>query len=356
MTQQRDDTNPVWAVVLAGGVGSRFWPLSTPSRPKQLLPLVDHRPLLVATLQRMAALVPLDRTLVLTNAALVAPIAAVLPELPRNNFVPEPRAAGTAAALAFAAAEIERRSSSDTVMICVHADWAIADEAEFRATLARAAQIARDTHGLVTVGIVPTRPDPGFGYIEPGEPLAGSRARRVRRFIEKPTRERAIELCAESCLWNSGIFVWRVGDFLDAIRTHTPEVAPALAEIDGRADALDRFFAAVKSVSVDVGVLERSDRVYVIPGDFGWDDVGTWASLHRVRTPDSHGNVVTGDAVVPESANNVVHAEGNAVVLFGVSDLVVVTRDGLTLVTTRERSVDLKSLIESLPPELQTRS
>ena len=347
-------TSEIWSVVLAGGVGSRFWPLSTPARPKQLLPLVDDRPLLVATLQRMHDLVPHERTLVLTNASLVDPISDALPDLARDNIVPEPRPAGTAAALAFAAGEIARRSGPETVMICVHADWAIADEPEFRATLERAVGVARDQHGLVTVGIVPTRPDPGFGYIEPGESVAGSVARRVRRFIEKPTRERAVELCANACLWNSGIFVWRVGDFLHEVRTLTPEVAPALAEIDGKPDSLDRFFAAVKSVSVDVGVLERSDRVFVVPGDFGWDDVGTWASLHRVRQQDGRGNVVSGAAVVSDATNNVVHAEGNAVVLFGVSDLVVVTRDGLTLVTTRDRSVDLKGLIESLPPDIQS--
>jgi len=345
-----------WAVVLAGGVGSRFWPLSTPSRPKQLLALVDERPLLVATLERMEELVPMERTLVLTNASLVQPISSAIPSLSRGNIIPEPRPAGTAAALAFAAAEIERRSGSETVMICVHADWAIADETGFRATLARAAEVARREHGLVTVGIVPTRPDPGFGYIETGDVVDGTSARRVRRFIEKPTRERAVTLCAESCLWNSGIFVWRVGDFLDEVRAHTPEVAPALAEIDGRPDSLERFFEAVRRVSVDVGVLERSKLVFVVPGDFGWDDVGTWASLHRVRKADSNGNVVSGSVVTAESSNNVVHAEGNSVVLFGVSDLVVVTRNGLTLVTTRDRSVDLKALIESLPAEMQSPS
>jgi len=345
-----------WAVVLAGGVGSRFWPLSTPARPKQLLPLVDQRPLLVATLQRISELVPAERTLILTNASLVTPISAAVAGVSLDNIVAEPRPAGTAAALAFAAAEIERRSGRDTVMICVHADWAIANEPEFRATLVRAVDIARAQHGLVTVGIVPTRPDPGFGYIEPGDALNGSAAHRVRRFIEKPSRERAVELCAASCLWNSGIFVWRVGDFLDEIRAHTPEVAPALSQLDGSADSLERFFAAVKPVSVDVGVLERSDRVYVLPGDFGWDDVGTWASLQRVQTPDMNGNVTSGTVVATESNNNVVHAEGNAVVLFGVSDLVVVTRNGLTLVTTLERSVDLKNLIESLPAELQALS
>jgi mannose-1-phosphate guanylyltransferase len=351
------EVDPAWAVVLAGGVGSRFWPLSTPSRPKQLLPLVDDRPLLVATLERMSDLVPAARTLILTNASLVDPIAAAIPGLPAANIIPEPRPAGTAAALAFAAAEIERRGGSDTVMVCVHADWAIADEPEFRATLSRAVEVARAQRGLVTVGIVPTRPDPGFGYIEPEAELQpGAKARRVNRFIEKPTRERAAELCAASCLWNSGIFVWRVGDFLSEIRTHTPEVASALDEIDGHEDALDRFFAAVKSVSVDVGVLERSERVYVIPGDFGWDDVGTWASLHRVRSADGDGNVASGNVVLSQASNNVVHAEGNSVVLFGVSDLVVVTRNGLTLVTTRDRSADLKGLIESLPPDIQTGS
>lgn len=346
-------SDATWAVVLAGGVGSRFWPLSTPARPKQLLPLVDHRPLLVATFERMTELVPAEQILILTNASLVSPISASVPGLPRENVIPEPRPAGTAAALAFAAAEIARRGGPNSVMVCVHADWAIADEAEFRATLARAVTVARREHGLVTVGIVPTRPDPGFGYIEPGDPAPSSGARRVKRFIEKPTRERAIGLCENSCLWNSGIFVWRVGDFLDEIRKHTPEVAPALDELDGAADSLSRFFGRVKPISVDVGVLERSDCVYVLRGDFGWDDVGTWASLHRVRAHDVNGNVTSGAVMAKDSSNNVVHAEGNSVVLFGVSDLVVVTRDGLTVVTTRERSADLKNLIESLPPAMQ---
>ncbi|MDQ2889883.1 MAG: sugar phosphate nucleotidyltransferase [Gemmatimonadota bacterium] len=345
---------PPWAVVLAGGVGSRFWPLSTPSRPKQLLALVDDRPLLAATIQRIAPMVPAERTLVLSNASLTPLIVAALPELDPRNVIPEPRPAGTAAALAYAASVIERRTGRDTVMLCMHADWAIADEPEFRATLALASDVARNEHGLVTVGVVPSRPDPGFGYIEPGDAVGGLSARRVRRFIEKPTRARAAELCAAGCLWNSGIFVWRVGDFLDEIRSLTPEVAPALAEIDGGPDELGRFFAAVQSVSVDVGVLERSSRVYVVAGDFGWDDVGTWASLHRVREADNAGNVVSGNVVVADASNNVVHAEGNAVVLFGVSDLVVVTRAGLTFVTTRDRSVDLKNLVESLPPELQS--
>lgn len=343
-----------WVVVLAGGVGSRFWPLSTPSRPKQLLPLVDDAPLLVNTLERLEPLVPASRTLVLTSAALADAVTDAARAIPRENVIAEPRAAGTAAALAFAADVIRRRAGDGAIMICVHADWAIADGERFRETLEDAARVAERTRGLVTVGIVPTRADPGFGYIEPGESVGVDAARRVARFVEKPTRDRAAQMLLQGYLWNSGIFVWRVGDFLAEARAHATEISGAL-DVAARAEAPtpEAFFDGVaKPVSVDVGVLERSAKVLVIPGDFGWDDVGTWAALHRVRPADEAGNVVSGNVHVEASTGNVVYAEGNAVVLYGVADLVVVARNGLTLVTTRERSADLKSLIEALPPSI----
>ena len=347
-----------WAVVLAGGVGSRFWPLSTPQRPKQLLPLVDASPLLANTLRRLTPLAPPARTLVLTNASLTDPIGALAPEIPRENLIAEPRPAGTAAALAWAAAEIARRDGLEAVMICVHADWSIADEDGFRETLRRAVASATAHRALVTVGIVPSRPDPGFGYIQPGAAVVGgadagpATPRRVARFVEKPDRATAERMVRDGYLWNSGIFVWRVGDFLDEVRRHTPEVAPAL---DAAGADIGRFFAAVRSVSVDVGVLERSDRVLVLAGDFGWDDVGTWAALRRVRPADECGNATSGAVHALHASGNVVHAEGNAVVLYGVSDLVVVTRGGLTLVTTVDRSSDLKTLIDTLPPAFRGR-
>ena len=344
-----------WTVVLAGGVGSRFWPLSTPQRPKQLLPLIEEgQPLLASTVRRLAPIAGAERTLILTNSALVTPIGALLPEVPRENLIAEPKPAGTAAALAWAANEIARRAGRDAVMVCVHADWSIGNEPEFVRVLQRAADLAVRERALVTVGIVPSRPDPGFGYIQPGEPLGGQRepAYRVARFVEKPSRERAAEMVSNGYLWNSGIFVWRVGDFLDEIHAHTPEVAPALAEAG---DDIDRFFGCVQSIPVDVGVMERSERVLVIPGEFGWDDVGTWAALHRVRPHDEHGNAMSGRAHALDSQQNVVHAEGNAVVLYGVRDLVVVTMDGLTVVTTVDKAADLKSLIQSLPPSLRDR-
>lgn len=334
-----------WAVILAGGVGSRFWPLSTPKRPKQLLPLVDDEPLLVNTVKRLAPLVDAEHTLIITNAMVADAVRALLPRLPAANVIAEPRSAGTAPALAWAAAEIERRDGPEATMLCVHADWAIADPDAFRSTLEHAGQVAAQHASLLTVGVVPTRPDPGFGYIQPGEPVDG--ARHVARFVEKPDRATAERMVREGYLWNSGIFAWRAGDFLDEIRAHTPEVAPAL-DCAAAGDA-QRFFAEVSPISVDNGVLERSARVLVLPGDFGWDDVGTWAALRRVRARDADGNAVAGGAHLVASRDNVVHAEGNTVVLYGVSDLVVVTRAGLTLVTTIERAADLKLLLDALP-------
>lgn len=344
----------LWNVVLAGGVGSRFWPMSTPDRPKQLLPLISDEPMLRDSLSRMAPLAPPDRTLVLTNASLRDAVLALEPSLPPENVIAEPRPAGTCAALAWAARVIAARTGRESVMVCVHADWAIGDVEQYRATLHQAALVAESQRALVTVGIVPTRPDVGFGYIQPGEaldvPASTANVRRVARFVEKPNRERAELMVADGYLWNSGIFAWRVGDLLDEIRAHTPEVQPAL---DAAGDDLEAFFAQVKSIAIDVGVLERSDRVLVIPGRFGWDDVGTWAALHRVRAHDADENATSGRTFAVQSKGNVVHADGPAVVLYGVDDLVVVAKEGLVLVTTREKAADLKTLLDALPADLR---
>jgi mannose-1-phosphate guanylyltransferase len=342
-----------WAVVLAGGVGSRFWPLSTPERPKQLLPLATGKPLLVDAIDRLAPIADPAHTLILTNASLVKSIRALLPPIPRENIIAEPRPAGTAAALTWAARIIERRDGKDATMICVHADWFIRDEAEFRDVLLRAEEVAQRTHTLVTVGIVPTRADQGFGYIQAVDPgkHGGSP---VKRFVEKPDLARAEKMCADGYLWNSGIFVWSVGDFLAQVKKHTPELAKALA-LNSAAEAPEFFASVAKPISVDVGVLERSKKVTVIPGDFGWDDIGTWAALARVRDKDEFGNVTTGNVHLVDCADNVVRTDSGTIVLYGVDNLVVVVHDDLTLVTTREKAADLKRLVESLPASEQAR-
>jgi mannose-1-phosphate guanylyltransferase len=341
-----------WTVVLAGGVGSRFWPLSTPQRPKQLLPLIDDVPLLTAALRRMRPLSPPERTLVLTHASLRAAVSAVAADLPADNIIAEPSPVGTGAALAWAASEIAKRESPDAVMMSVHADWAISDENGFRRALRRAGDAAEKHHALVTIGVVPSRPETGFGYIQPGAEVE-SGVHRVERFVEKPDRATAETMQQDGHLWNSGIFAWRVGDFLEEVAAHTPEIAPALREAKGD---IARFFARVRPITVDVGVLERSKRVLVIPGDFGWDDVGTWAALGRVRARDAAGNAVSGQTFLLDAMRNVVHAESGTVVLYGVNDLVVVTRGGLTFVTTIDKAADLKRLVEALPPGIGSES
>ena len=340
----------LYAVVLAGGVGSRFWPLSTPERPKQLLPLVSDAPMLEDTVARLVPLVGRERVLILTSEALADPVLKTLPGFRREQLLLEPRPAGTAAALTWAAGAVARLGGADARMVCVHADWAIGDPEQFRAALQKAADVAAARKSLATVGIVPARPDPGLGYIQPGDDL-GDGSRTVARFVEKPDAERAKRMVSEGYLWNSGIFAWRAQDLLDEVRALTPELADALTHVDGTAAD---FFGAVRTpVSIDVGVLERSKRVVVLPGQFGWDDIGTWGALQRVRERDADGNASHGSTIVRDSRNNVVHAEGATAVLFGVEGLVVVVRDGVTLVTTIERSLELKTLMESLPTALK---
>ncbi len=300
----------------------------------------------------MRAITPPDHVLILTNEALVPLIAEMLPDIPRDNLIAEPRAGGTAAALTWAAQEIARRDGPDAVMISVHADWSVADVPGFQQALIRAAEVAESQHALTTVGVVPSRPDPGFGYIQPGEELEPG-VRRVARFVEKPDRERAETMRQEGYLWNSGIFAWRVGDYLDDVRRLTPEVAPAL---HAHANDINAFFGAVRPISVDVGVLERSERVVVLSGDFGWDDVGTWGALRRVRATDAHGNAAHGHVHAVDAHGNVVHAPNATVVVYGVSDLVVVVENGLVLITTVDKSSDLKMLMDALPRGIRERA
>jgi mannose-1-phosphate guanylyltransferase len=345
-------SGPLYAVVLAGGIGSRFWPLSTPERPKQLLPLVTAQTMLEDTVQRLDGLIDRSRVLILTSAQLAPAIRRTLPWMAADQVLEEPRAAGTAAALAWAALEVRRRGGDDATMLSVHADAAIGDEARFRAVLALAAEAAQRHNALVTVGIVPTEPNPGLGYIEPGAALDGQ-CWRVAKFLEKPDRAKAERLVAAGCLWNSGIFAWRAHTYLKALEALTPELGEALAAAPSGREA---FFAAVRdTVSVDVGVLERSAQVAVVRGDFGWDDVGTWGALRRVRPRDVQGNATHGEVHLVHARDNVVHAEHGRVVLYGVQDLVVVVQDGLTMVTTVAHADQLKTMLDQLPAEVRDR-
>jgi mannose-1-phosphate guanylyltransferase len=343
---------PLWAVVLAGGVGSRFWPVSTPRRPKQLLPLAGERPLITETVARISPLVPAPRLRILTGEALAGPILAELPELNRENLLVEPVARGTAPVLAWAAHEIARRDP-DAVMISLHADHDIEPDDAFRELLAHLAGLAARHPYLFTIGVTPNRPETGYGYIRVGERLEGAaEAHRVAEFVEKPDRRTAEEYLRQGgYLWNSGIFVWGVRTFLDELGRHTPELAqllPLLEEGDVRG-----FFDRAPNLSVDEGLLERSDHVAVAPATFRWDDVGAWEAVGRARRTDEAGNVAVGDAHLVDAGGCIVWAEEGSVVVFGAQDLVVVRTRDVTFVAPRDRTPDLKALLERLPDRLR---
>ena len=338
-----------WAVVLAGGVGSRFWPLSTAERPKQLLPLAGARPLVVESVQRLLPLIAAERILLVTSRALQDAVRQVLPDLPPGNVLGEPFAASTAPALAWATARAAAADSAAAVL-SVHADWTVSDAPAFRVAAAAALDLAESKGLLVTVGARATRPEVGYGYIVPGAAIAGPPAWRIARFVEKPRAAEAEALIGRSALWNTGMFAWTAARFREEIGRHTPELAAGLPALDG--GDVEAFYRAVKPVSVDVGLFERTGSGAVVAGDFGWDDVGSWAALARLRTPDAAGNVVVGPAHVVDARGCVVWSEDGSTVVDGVADLVVVRARGVTLVTTRARAPYLKELLARLPARL----
>jgi mannose-1-phosphate guanylyltransferase len=337
-----------WAVILAGGSGTRFWPLSTPDNPKQLLPLTGPRSTAEDAIVRLEGLVPRERILVVTGAALAPKLRQRL-RLEAANVLIEPRPASTGPALVWATLEALRRDP-DAEVLSLHADWAVGDAAEFRRTADAALRAARLHERLVTVGMVPSRPETGYGYIVPGDAL-GDGARSVARFVEKPDAATALDLMADGALWNSGLFAWTGATLVREIERHTPEIACHMDRLEGNDVA--GFFRDVTAVSIDVGLLERSTAVAVVSGAFAWDDVGTWEALGRVRPKDAEGNVLVGRAIAHESHDCVVWTEEDAVVVYGVRDLVVVRANGRVLVMPRDRAAEMKRLLDALPPHVR---
>jgi mannose-1-phosphate guanylyltransferase len=269
----------------------------------------------------------------------------------------EPRPLGTAAALAWGAHEVARRAGPDTVFVALHADLAVGYPDVLRDSLRRAATIAATEPYLVALGARPTRAERGFGYLQPGAPLNPLQSRaeggacRVEHFVEKPGTALADVLIDKGALWNTGIFVWRARVVLEELATHTHEVAHGLPTL--AAGAMDQFAELVTSVSIDRGLLERARTVVVLPVDMAWDDVGTWASLRRVRELDDTGNGVMGEVHCVDASGNVIHADGCCVVAYGISGMIVVSIQGLTFVTTQERALELGPLLNALPGSLR---
>ncbi len=335
----------VHAIVLAGGAGTRFWPASRGAQPKQLLPLVGDESLLAATVRRIAPMVPPERVLVATGAHLLEATRAALPHVPAENFLAEPAPRNTAPAIAWATAVAARRDPEATCMV-LPSDHFIAAPDAFRAAVASALEGARRGF-LTTLGIRPTRPETGYGYVELGGKIDGD-VFEARRFVEKPSLDVAEGYVASGkYLWNAGMFFYGARAMLDALAEHLPEIARAVAS-----DApVPPGFATLPSISIDKGVMEKAARVAVVPGDFGWSDLGSWQSAWELAEKDADDNVLPAGAVAVDARGNLVWERAKTkrtYALVGVSDLVVVETDDAVLIVPRERAQDVRLVVEKL--------
>ncbi len=349
----------VYAVIMAGGAGTRFWPASRANRPKQLLPLAGNanESLLAATVRRLEPLIPPERVYIATGAHLAEATAKDLPRVPVKNLLAEPTPRNTAPCIGWATATIARHDP-DAILAVLPSDHFMADEPGFRATVEHALEGARQGF-LTTIGVVPTRPETGYGYIEVGA-AAGKELFAVSRFVEKPDRARAEEyLRSGSYLWNAGMFFFRAGTMLEAIRTHLPALADGLARIDAaaakgqEAEELARTFPELPSISIDHGVMEKAPRLAVVKGSFGWNDVGSWESAWELASKDAAGNALPEGAIAVEARGNLVRdltsTPGKRVyALVGVSDLVVVETDDALLVIPRDKAQDVRAVVDAL--------
>lgn len=341
----------VYAVIMAGGAGTRFWPASRALRPKQLLPLTGGGPLLAETVRRLAPLVTEDRVVIVTGEHLGEATASAVPNVPRAQILKEPSPRNTAPCIAWANAVVAKLDP-EAVVAVLPSDHHIADEAAFRAVLERAIASARSGR-VTTIGIVPTRPETGYGYIELGKALEGG-AHEVARFVEKPDVERAKAFVSgKKHLWNAGMFFFRVKDMTALVGKHLPELAAGIAEIDADAGALAKVFPTLPSISIDHGVMEKAEGLAVVPGEFGWNDVGSWQSAWELGKKDDDDNALDEGALAIDAKDNLVRSLGSArgrkvVALVGVEGLVVVDTDDALLVMPRERAQDVRMVVDAL--------
>ena len=346
-----------YAVILAGGSGERFWPLSTQSRPKQFISLFGGRPLLSLAVERLEGLIPTERIFIITAERLVESTTEAAWNVPRANIVGEPCKRDTAPAIAVACGLVQHLDPEGIVCILT-ADQIMRDVETFRLTLADSIAVARAEDVIVTMGIQPTYPATGFGYIETGDALDTRTVtlfNKAKRFVEKPdayTAARYVE--SGHYYWNAGMFIWKTATMRQALAAHAPELAQlceavAAADTSEALDAVLReLYPSLRPISVDYAVMEHADNIVMARGAFGWDDVGSWPSLAGHFSADPEGNVVIGSCEQIESQNNIVVSENRLTALIGVSGLVVVQSENATLICPKERAEEVKKLLRRI--------
>lgn len=346
-------------VLMAGGIGTRFWPRSRQKNPKQLLNLVSDRSMIRHTYERVKNLTSDDKILVITNQDLFELIAQHLPEIPRQNIIAEPFGKNTAPCIGLAAAIIRKRSSAAEPMIVLPADHLIKETDKFQETIQTAVTHAQESDSLVTIGITPTYPETGYGYIQRGEPLAviGNRTiYKVKTFAEKPNFETAkLFLKSGDFLWNSGMFIWKTSTILREFAEHQPEMSEGFEQIykavdtDTIEDTILDVYMRIKSISIDYAVMEVAKSVSIIEAEFTWSDLGSWEAAYAISDKDKHGNAITAEnEVVIDAKNNLIYAPDKLVALIDVENLAIVDTDDALLICRKDSSQRVKEVVEQL--------
>ena len=344
-----------YAVIMAGGRGERFWPLSTELIPKPFIPLLGPKSLIQRTVERLLPLIPPERILISIGEAHLQIAATQLPQIPERNFLIEPVGRDTAACLGYCALHIEGREP-DGIMLAIPADHFVGDEVAYRSVLEKGLVALPGATGVV-FGIHPTRPETGYGYIQVAGAVPGLEALPVLRFVEKPSADRAAQyLASGDYFWNSGIFLWANRTLLELIRLHMPEMDRGLAALRpflgqrGRQSELHGAFAALPRISIDFGVMEKTSGLRLVPAAFAWDDIGNWGALERALPADTDGNVACGEHTSVESSGCITYSDAGPITTFGACNLIVVQANGQVLVCDKSRAADLKRLLACVKP------
>lgn len=341
------------ALIMAGGKGERFWPLSTDEKPKQFLKLIGDKTMIQMTVDRLTKLIPLERIFVVTGKRYVGLIKNQLPSLPLRNIIVEPVGRNTAPCIGLSAFMIDKYYKNSS-MIVLPSDHLIVDEEGFLNTIKAADEfICNNEKAIVTFGMKPNRPETGYGYIKCGineESIHNYKIKKVEKFVEKPNVEKAKEYLREgNFLWNGGMFIWKCKNVLELTKTYLSKTYGVLSEIatcreDEFEEVLQEKYSETENISVDYGIMEKAENMYVIPCDFGWDDIGTWYSVERYRTKDQDNNVFVGDIKNIDGKNNIVVGNDKPIVVVGLSDVFVVESDNIIFVGKKEDIERIKEI------------
>lgn len=343
------------ALIMAGGRGERFWPRSRKNMPKQFLSLTDDgKTMIQLTVERILPLVNMEDIFIATNRDYRGLVREQLPDIPEENILCEPVGRNTAPCIGLGAVHMAKKYG-DAIMLVLPSDHLIKYNSIFLGTLSDACDAAQVNRNLVTLGITPDAPETGYGYIKFDPNKSLGRALAVERFVEKPDLETAKEyLASEQYLWNSGMFIWKISSILANIEKHLPDTYAGLMRIgdaigtDSQEAVLEDEFKKFASVSVDYGIMEKADDIYILSGSFGWDDVGSWLAIERHRTSNEFGNILSGNTVTIDTTDCIIQGGDKLIATVGLEDLIVVDSADATLICKKDRAGEIKKVLEYL--------